>query len=75
MSDSEYHAATGKIGFNLQQLIEEPELYRVAQSLSSTADQLEIILARLDDFPELAEGFCTSLGIEVYDTLCFYFYW
>lgn len=30
MSDSEYHAATGKIGFNLQQLIEEPELYRVA---------------------------------------------
>ena len=32
MSESEYFAATGKVSFNLQQLIEEPELYLVASS-------------------------------------------
>ena len=31
-----------------------------------------IIPARLDDLPELAEGLCTSLGIEVYGTLRFF---
>ena len=62
MSESEYYAATGNVSSNLQQLIEEPELYLVALSSSSPADQLGIIPARLDDLPELAEGLFTSLG-------------
>ena len=51
MSESEYHVATGKVSSNLQQLIEEPELYHVALSSSSPADQLGIIPAGLDDLP------------------------
>ena len=48
MSESEYHAATGKVGTNLQQLTEEPELYLVALSSSSPSYQLGIIPARLE---------------------------
>ena len=61
MSDSEYHAATRKVSSNFQQLIEEPELYFVALSFSSS-DWLGIILARLEDLPELAESLCTVLA-------------
>ena len=64
MSESEYYAATGKVSSNPQQLIEEPELYRVALSSSSPADQLRIIPAMLDDVPELAEGLC-SCGVII----------
>ena len=56
MSESEYYAAAGKASCNRQQLIEEPELYLVALSSSSPANQLGIIPSRLNDLPELAEG-------------------
>ncbi len=72
MSESEYFAATRKVARNLQQLVEEPELYIVALSSSSPSDQLAIIPDRLDDLYELSDGVSTSGGIEVDDTLRFF---
>ena len=69
MSESQFHAATGKVSTNLQQLIEEPELLIVALISSSPSDQLGIVPGSRDDLYELAEGVCTSHGIAVYDTL------
>ena len=59
-----FMSESGKVSSNLQQLIEEPELYLVALSSSSPADQLGIIPAGLDDLPELAEGLCTSAASQ-----------
>ncbi len=72
MSESEYLPVTGKVVTNLQQLVEEPELYIFALSSSSPSDQLATIPDRVDDLCELSEGVSTSSDIEVFDTLRFF---
>ena len=44
MSESEYYAPTGKVSSNLQQLIEEPELYLVARLPHLQQTSLELFL-------------------------------
>ena len=72
MTESEYLATSGEAVSNLQQLIEEPELYIVALSSSSPTDQLTIIPDRVDDLLELSDSIRTSHGIEITDTLRFF---
>ncbi len=60
MSESEYYAATRKVVKNLQQLIDEPELYIVAIFSSPPSDQLAVIPDRLDD---LYEHFLCGEGV------------
>ena len=69
MSESDYDTEAGRVVTNLQQLIEEPELYIVVLSSSSPSDQLGIFPDRLDHLYELADSNRTSHGAEVYDTL------
>jgi len=72
MTESEYLATSGEAVSNLQQLIEEPELYIVALSSSSPTDQLAIIPDRVDDLLELSDSIHNSHGIEITDTLRFF---
>jgi len=72
MTESEYLATSEEAVSNLQQLIEEPELYIVALSSSSPSDQLAIIPDRVDDLLELSDSIGTSHGIEITDTLRFF---
>jgi len=55
MSESDYDTEAGRVVTNLQQLIEEPELYIVVLSSSSPSDQLGIFPDRLDHLYELAD--------------------
>ena len=69
MSESDYDTEAGRVVTNLQQLIEEPELYIVVLSSSSPSDQLGIFPDRFDHLYELADSNRTSHGAEVYDKL------
>lgn len=72
LTEDEYSAAKGKVTRNVQQLVEEPEIYIVALSSSSPTDQLAIIPDRLDDLKELSQDVSTSSGIEVHDTVRYF---
>ena len=72
MNATEYHTRTGKRVSNLQQQVEEPDLYLLAVSSYSGSDQFGLILGRLDCLLELSEPLCTSSGIQISDTLRFF---
>lgn len=72
MSEKQYHQATGMAAANLQQVVEEPELYIILLSSSSPSDQLAIIPDRIDDLYDLSGSIRSSKGIEVNDTVRFF---
>ena len=69
VNETEYHTRTGKRVSNLQQQVEEPDLYLIAVSSSSGSG---LILDCLDCLLELSEPLCTSSGIQISDTLRFF---
>ena len=55
--------------FNDQNRIEEPQLYMLCLSSSSSADQLATIPDRIDCFLDLQEPIISEKGIYVHDTM------
>jgi len=69
VNETEYHTRTGKRVSNLQQQVEEPDLYLLAASSSSGSG---LILNCLDCLLELSEPLCTCSGIQISGTLKFF---
>lgn len=71
LSNDEYERKTGE-NLNIQEVVEEPELYILCLSSSSPSDQIASISDRLDCLPDLKNPTKSSLGIDVYDQLRFF---
>ncbi len=69
LTETEYKAKTGKTACNLQNIIEEPEVYMITPSSSSPIDQLALISDRLECLKDLSS---LSKAEEVYDQLRFF---
>ncbi len=69
LTEMEYKAKTGKTACNLQNMIEEPEVYMIAPSSSSPSDQLALISDRLECLKEPSKA---ANNEEVYDQLRFF---
>lgn len=69
----EYNATfEEKLPFNIEDYIEEPELYMFCMSSSSLADQLASISDHLDCLPSLKDPIYSTEHIPIHDTLRFY---
>lgn len=71
LTSEEYKRKTGE-SIDLQQLIEEPELYILCMSSSSPSDQIATISDRLDCLPSLSTPLKSSSGIDVHDELLYF---
>ena len=73
LSTEQYERKTGeKLRYDVQTIIEEPELYMLCLSSSSASDQVASISDRLACLQYLSSPTKSSLGIDVYDRLQFY---
>ena len=72
LSDDEYKRKTGKHISNLQELIEQPQMYLLALGSSSVFDQLATIAERVYCLRELSETVTTSTGIAITDQARFF---
>ena len=71
LTPEEYLQKSGK-QVNLQEIVEEPQVYMVAPSSSSPSDQLSLIGDRLECLTELSQIVVSSCGVVIQDELRFF---
>ena len=60
------------ITIDVEQIVEAPEIYILARSLSSIEDETKFNQARFDDLPNISTPISTLKGVEVTDTLRYF---
>ena len=72
LTKEEYKDRTGKTADNIQEIIEQPQIYLLALSGSSLENQLALIGDRTDCLQEMQTNLVTSSGCELKDFIRFF---